>query len=239
LRTFSFKRDKTNPMIFFKKIFLILLLFIPFTSNAQIGIAAGGTLNTAKGWIITDLNNNMKYDLPGNSLFLSLNYEFSIQNYRIAIVPEIGGALFKNEIIDLGTFINKMIRFQLNTHIYFLDFKGDCDCPTFSKKGNPLKKGLFLNISPGVSYFANTVETLSSNITDNLIKPNIGAGLGYDIGVSKNITLTTFANAYFFSRLNWPGLSNLLAIPSTGNKKANGVTNFSQVQAGISLRYHF
>ena len=226
-------------MIFFKKIFLILLLFIPFTSNAQIGIAAGGTLNRAKGWIITDLNNNMKYDLPGNSLFFNLNYEFSIQNYRIAFVPEIGGALFENDIIDLGTFINKTIRFQLNTHIYFLDFKGDCDCPTFSKKGNPLKKGLFLNISPGISYFANTVETLSSNITDNLIKPNIGAGLGYDIGVNKNITLTTFANTYLFSGLPWPGLSNLLAIPSTGNKTANGVTNLSQIQAGITLRYHF
>ena len=239
MRTFSFKRDKTNPMIFFKKIFLILLLIIPFTSKAQIGIAAGGTLNRAKGWIITDLNNNMKYDLPGNSLFLSLNYEFSIQNYRIAFVPEIGGALFENDIIDLGTFKNKTLRFQLNTHIYFLDFKGDCDCPTFSKKGNPLKKGLFLNISPGVSYFANTLETLTSNSTDNLIKPNIGAGLGYDIGVNKNITLTTFANAYFFSGLTWPGLSNLLAIPSTGNKTANGVTNLSQVQAGITVRYHF
>ena len=226
-------------MIFFKKIFLILLLIIPFTSKAQIGIAAGGTLNRAKGWIITDLNNNMKYDLPGNSLFFNLNYEFSIQNYRIAFVPEIGGALFENDIIDLGTFINKTIRFQLNTHIYFLDFKGDCDCPTFSKKGNPLKKGLFLNISPGISYFANTVETLTSNTTDNLIKPNIGAGLGYDIGVNKNITLTTFANAYFFSGLTWPGLSNLLAIPSTGNKTANGVTNLSQIQAGITLRYHF
>ena len=239
MRTFSFKRDKTNPMIFFKKIFLILLLIIPFTSKAQIGIAAGGTLNRAKGWIITDLNNNMKYDLPGNSLFLSLNYEFSIQNYRIAFVPEIGGALFENEIIDLGTFKNKTLRFQLNNHIYFLDFKGDCDCPTFSKKGNPLKKGLFLNISPGVSYFANTLETLTSNSTDNLIKPNIGAGLGYDIGVNKNITLTTFANAYFFSGLTWPGLSNLLAIPSTGNKTANGKTNLSQIQAGITLRYHF
>ncbi len=239
MRTFSFKRDKTNPMIFLKKIFLILLLIIPFTSKAQIGIAAGGTLNRAKGWIITDLNNNMKYDLPGNSLFLSLNYEFSIQNYRIAFVPEIGGALFENDIIDLGTFKNKTLRFQLNTHIYFLDFKGDCDCPTFSKKGNPLKKGLFLNISPGVSYFANTLETLTSNSTDNLIKPNIGAGLGYDIGVNKNITLTTFANAYFFSGLTWPGLSNLLAIPSTGNKTADGKTNLSQIQAGITLRYHF
>ena len=226
-------------MIFFNKIFLILLLFIPFTSNAQIGIAAGGTLNRAKGWIITDLNNNMKYDLPGNSLFFNLNYEFSIQNYRIAFVPEIGGALFENDIIDLGTFINKTLRFQLNTHIYFLDFKGDCDCPTFSKKGNPLKKGLFLNISPGISYFANTVETLTSNTTDNLIKPNIGAGLGYDIGVNENITITTFANAYYFSRLNWPGLISLLNNPSTGNKTANGVTNLSQIQAGITLRYHF
>lgn len=211
----------------------------PFTSIAQIGISAGGIFNKAAGWVITDRNNNTTYDLPGNSFFLSLDYEFSSKNYRIAIVPEIGGAFYKNEMVDLGTFTNKTIRFQLNTHIYFLDFRGDCDCPTFSKKGNPLKKGLFLNVSPGVGYFANTIEPLTSNSTDYFIAPNIGAGLGYDIGINENITFTTFTNAYFFSRLTWPGLIHLLAIPSTGNKTANGVTNLSQIQAGIALRYHF
>jgi len=226
-------------MNFLKKTILFLLFFIPLTSKAQIGISAGGTLNSAKGWVITDLNNNLKNDLPGNSLFLSLSYEISIQNYRIAIVPEIGSAMFKNEIIDLGTFTNKTFRFQLNTHIYFLDFNGDCDCPTFSKKGSPLKKGLFLNLSPGISYFSNTVNPLASPTTDHFIKPNFGTGLGYDIGLTKNITLTTFTNAYIFPRLKWPGLINLLAVPSTGNKIADGETNLTQIQAGIALRYHF
>ena len=227
-------------MNFFKTPILFLLFFIPFTSNAQIGISAGGTLNRAEGWVITDLNNNLKNNLPGNSLFLSLTYEFSIQKYRIAIVPEFGGAFYKNDkMIDLGTFTNKTYRFQLNTHIYFLDFKGDCDCPTFSKKGSPLKKGLFLNVAPGISYFANTVNPLTSPTTDYFIKPNIGTGLGYDIGLTKNITLTTFTNAYFFPRLTWPGLINLLAVPSTGNKTADGETNLTQIQAGIGLRYHF
>jgi hypothetical protein len=226
-------------MNFFKNPILFLLFFVPFTSDGQIGISSGGTLNRAEGWVITDLNNNLKNNLPGNSLFLSLTYEFSIQKYRIAIVPEVGGALFKNEIADLGTFTNKTFRFQLNTHIYFLDFKGDCDCPTFSKKGSPLKKGLFLNVAPGISYFANTVNPLTSPTTDYFIKPNIGAGLGYDIGLTKNITLTTFTNAYFFSKLTWPGLINLLAVPSTGNKTADGETNLTQIQAGIGLRYHF
>lgn len=226
-------------MNFFKNPILFLLFFVPFTSDGQIGISSGGTLNRAEGWVITDLNNNLKNNLPGNSLFLSLTYEFSIQKYRIAIVPEVGGALFKNEIADLGTFTNKTYRFQLNTHIYFLDFRGDCDCPTFSKKGSPLKKGLFLNVAPGISYFANTVNPLTSPTTDYFIKPNIGAGLGYDIGLTKNITLTTFTNAYFFPRLTWPGLINLLAVPSTGNKIADGETNLTQIQAGIGLRYHF
>ena len=239
MRTFSFKREKQIPMNFLKKTILFLLFFVPFTSNAQIGISAGGTLNRAEGWVITDLNNNTKYNLPGNSFFLSLNYEFSSKNYRIAFVPELGGALFKNEFVDLGIFTNKTIRFQLNTHVYFLDFKGDCDCPTFSKKGSPLKKGLFFNISPGVSYFANTVNPFTSPTTDHFIKPNIGIGLGYDIGLTKNITLTTFTNAYIFPRLTWPGLINLLAIPSTGNKTADGETNLTQIQAGIALRYHF
>ena len=222
------------------KLMCFFFVFLsPLTSIAQIGISAGGTLNKAAGWVITDRNNNTTYDLPGNSFFLSLDYEFSSKNYRIAIVPEFGGALFKNEIVDLGTFTNKTIRFQLNTHIYFLDFRGDCDCPTFSKKGSPLKKGLFLNVSPGISYFANTIEPLTSNITDYFITPNIGAGIGYDIGLNEKITLTTFTNTYFFSKLTWPGLSNLLTNPSTGNKTANGVTSISQIQAGIVLRYHF
>lgn len=239
MRTFSFKRDKTSFMYIIKRWCFSFIFLSPLISIAQIGVSVGGTLNNAAGWAITDLNNSTTYDLPGNSYFLSLNYEFSSKNYRIAFVPEIGGALFENEIIDLGTFINKTLRFQLNAHIYFLDFKGDCDCPTFSKKGNPLKKGLFLNISPGVSFFANTVETPNTNTTDILIKPNIGAGLGYDIGVNENITITTFANTYYLSKLTWPGLINLLNDPSTGNKTANGVTSLSQIQAGITLRYHF
>lgn len=226
-------------MYFIKKVFFFSAIFFSFSSTAQIGVSAGGTNNNAAGWAVTDRKNNTTYDLPGNSFFLGLDYEISSKNYRIAFVPEIGVALFKNEMVDLGTFINKTIRFQLNTHIYFLDFKGDCDCPTFSKKGNPLKKGLFLNVSPGLSYFANTVETLTSNNTDYLFAPNIGAGLGYDIGINDNITLTTFTNAYFFSRLTWPGLISLLAIPATGDKIANGVTDISQIQAGITLRYHF
>jgi hypothetical protein len=225
-------------MNFFKITILFLLFFIPFTSTAQIGISVGGTLNKAEGWVIKDLNNNATYNLPGNSYFLSLNYEFTDKNYRIAIVPEIGGAFFKNGIVDLGTFTNKTFRLQLNTHIYFLDFKGDCDCPTFSKRGSPLKKGLFFNVSPGISYFANTVNP-SSPITDHFIKPNIGLGLGYDIGLTQNITLTTFTNAYIFPKLTWPGLINLLAVPSVGNKTADGETNLTQIQAGIALRYHF
>jgi hypothetical protein len=239
LRTFSFKRDKASPMYIIKKWSFLFVFLFPLSSIAQVGVSVGGTINNAAGWVITDLNNNTKYDLPGNSYFLSLNYEFSSKNYRIAIVPEIGGALFKNEFVDLGIFTNKTIRFQLNTHIYFLDFKGDCDCPTFSKKGSPLKKGLFFNISPGISYFANTVNPFTSPTTDHFFKPNIGAGLGYDIGLTKNITLTTFTNAYIFPRITWPGLINLLSIPSTGNKTADGETNLTQIQAGIALRYHF
>lgn len=111
--------------------------------------------------------------------------------------------------------------------------------PYLFKERKSFKKGLFLNISPGISFFANTVNPLASPTTDHFIKPNIGTGLGYDIGLTPNITLTTFTNAYIFPRLTWPGLINLLAVPSTGNKTADGETNLTQIQAGISLRYHF
>lgn len=226
-------------MSFLYKIFLILFILVPGLSKGQIGLILGGKINQAPGWIITDLNNNTKIDLADKAFFGGVDFEFDYNEYRLAIVPEINFAFYQKESIDLGLFSTKMFQFQLNTHIYFLDFKGDCNCPTFSKKGNPLKKGLYLNISPGIGYINNTISSNSFSEINKYFSPNIGAGIGYDIGINEFLTLTTFFNGFYFPTLKWDGLTQLIDLPSSGNRIATAETTMQQTQAGIILRYHF
>ena len=239
MKTISFKRCKQKAMSFSNKIILSLFILFPVTGKSQIGLIFGGKFNQAPGWIITDLNNNSKIDLVGKAFYGGIDFELNYGAYRIAFVPELNFSFYRKETTDLGQFSSRMFRFQLNTHIYFLDFKGDCHCPTFSKKGSPLKKGLYLNISPGAGFLINNISSSSFAEKNLYFFANIGVGIGYDIGINKNLTLTTFVNGYYFPSLKWDGLTSLLALPSSGNRRANSLTSLEQIQTGAVLRYHF
>ncbi|MCB9291906.1 MAG: hypothetical protein H6559_02055 [Lewinellaceae bacterium] len=53
---------------------------------------------------------------------------------------------------------NTWLSLFLNANIYFLDLEGDCDCPTFSKSGGFLQKGLFLPHTLRTSWIQSKVE---------------------------------------------------------------------------------
>jgi len=225
-------------MAFSNKSVLSIFLFFPLFMKAQIGITLGGIFNKATGWMIEDKNNLSTYQLPGNAISAGVNYEFNLNKNRIAFVPSFHFSAYKSEVKDVGTFSNKLVQFQFNMQVYILDLKGDCNCPTFSKKGNPIKKGLFATISPGAGYIENNIQGISSNQKNVYISPDLGFGLGYDIGLNERITLTTFVNGYYFPVLKWPGLPYMLSLPSSGNRFANSDTSLQQIHAGITIRYH-
>lgn len=239
MSTISFKQLKQETMPFPLKIFLFLALIFPLGSRAQIGLTLGGINNQAPGWIIIDLNNASRIDLVGSAIYGGIDYEVDLNKFRLAILPEFNAAFYKKESIGLGTFTTRMYRFQINTHLYFLDFKGDCNCPTFSKKGSPLKKGLFLNISPGISFLQNSISSGSFAEKNQIFSPNIGTGIGYDMGLSKHITLTIFLNGAYYPTLQWRGLTGLLALPSSGNRAGSSDTTIRQISSGMTMRYHF
>lgn len=86
----------------------------------------------------------------------------------------------------------------VNTKIYPMDFEGDCDCPTFSKDGNFLTKGLFLEVVPGVIYSSHTltvpelIQIDPDTDRSTAVSWRVGVGGGVDIGVSDILTLSPY-----------------------------------------------
>jgi hypothetical protein len=148
----------------------------------------------------------------------SLEYGFRLKEKRLEFHPGLGYRFtffnkgdYSGEHAKHGYF--NSIDLDLNTSIYPFDFGGDCDCPTFSKEGNIVKKGFFLEVSPGLAYqtlhreyypvegFEGSTPKTYSNLA---MKISVGAGL--DIGLSEQFTLTPLFSWTKISNEKWEGL---------------------------------
>jgi len=216
---------------------LLSLLWSPGMVCCQAGISLGYVAANAPGWTVRDPNNGAAYPIPGTAIPLALQFELNHPAYRLSLVPELGAMGFQNTIPGQVKISLQMIRLQLNLHLYFLDWRGDCNCPTFSRRGSPLKKGLFLNVSPGLAYLYRNLK--GTNPADDFsLAGNMGLGIGYDIGISRQLTLVPYATGYFFPNLAWPQLQNTLTLPAYGSLLVSGTSHLTLLQAGITLRYH-
>lgn len=139
-------------------------------------------------------NKSDKESIAFNQLGYSLDYSFRLKNYRVEFFPAIFYAsktLERKNIIgtDFTTDV-QTLGVQLNTHFYFLDIFGDCHCPTWNKDGDLIKKGIFAWVSFN-GYQVNLNQ--NSSIKTDFISYGASGGLGLDIGLSKNWTITPIA----------------------------------------------
>jgi len=145
---------------------------------------------------------------------VGLDYWFRLKKRRVEFMPEISYSTSKTTFVN-PTFnsINATgFSFNFNTQIYALDMEGDCNCPTFSKQGAGINKGLFFHLTPGFMYQKADVEMnpISSFIfeenknTDIVMK--MGVGVGIDFGLSDLLTITPIISYYFYSGMNWQEL---------------------------------
>lgn len=225
---------------------LIFLLF--FTTNisvafAQFGIRATYSNATASGWEQAIEKYSGKTDFNFNSLGFGVDYWFRLKNQRIEFMPTLHYASSSTEIsfqrdVSIRGFDIRTVGLQLNTHIYFLDFKGDCDCPTWSKSEPWVEKGLFLLVSPAIDYqlfdystMSNIGETSTVNSTD--LNFNIGVGLGLDIGVSDLITITPYAGVRFHQKMDWEDF--LADIEDQIGTESNMRQMYGGIRLGIRL----
>lgn len=141
-----------------------------------------------------------------------VDYWFRLKKKRIEFMPEISYAHHRNNYArgSIGTLKMSDYHFNFHTHIYALNLGDDCNCPTFSKQGGTIDKGLFIHLTPGISYYsigAITRDMAPEAVnTPEGISLRMGLGLGIDIGISDFWTLSPIISYYFRSSLSWQEL---------------------------------
>lgn len=207
-----------------KKIIIFLfVLFVSFQAWAQVGV----TVAYAK-MVTPSVEKRLLISEPflGDGFSVGVDYRFlPIKGYRVELLPSL---VFTKHNKNLFTFEYDYTRygFSANVNIYPFDFKGDCDCPTFSKQNTFFKKGFFLQLSPNITHWRKhlTQPFLKEKATATSF--GIGLGVGLDIGISDFLTLTPFAH---YSRDFGVGL------PYLNPEDADYVNTF---RAGIRVGLH-
>ncbi|MEM8909381.1 MAG: hypothetical protein AAGD05_16155, partial [Bacteroidota bacterium] len=171
-----------------KYLFSLFFLCFVFSSSAQFGLNLSYRTFNASGWERTIDQINSDIGTVAEPLDrgwgIGLDYWFRLKNYRIEFLPELNYSSFSktwsNPTNETDQLTSRFLSLHFNTNIYLFDLSGDCDCPTFSKQGDLMQKGFFVQVSPGLSWVQNQYENLQDNSqTDNsTIAPSIGLGVG-------------------------------------------------------------
>lgn len=199
----------------YKKCLISFLLLVLFQSiNGQFGLRLKYNNNNYEEWqtaVGHRFGQDKKLFSPGFEA--GIDYWFRLKKRRIEFLPEVS---YKMALTNYGTSeLDKLslsgINFNFHTQIYALDLEGDCNCPTFSKQGPSINKGLFFHFTPGLGYFAAKASVNGDPPTEFKDKASglvfrAGIGAGMDIGLSDLITVTPVISYYFHSGMTWEKL---------------------------------
>ncbi len=219
---------------------LIAIIYLVSTSCmfGQINLSSYFSKINAKDWqsqIDSKLGNqnNLNYQ---QAFSFGVSYWFRLPQRRIEFTPEISYADFEGQYTypNDGTFDVDIHfhQFNFHTNIYFLDFEGDCHCPTFGKQDPILKKGLFFQISPGVMFSSYNVNNGDISKATSF---QIGAGLGLDIGLSENFTITPIVRLKQHFNVNWVNLDQYLIEGNGDFENHDNLSNILQLEAGLQF----
>lgn len=184
------------------KVFLILVLLTlsTFPVQAQLGIS-GEYMATQDWWKEREKDQQGQttgWDFIDYGWNVGIDYHFNFKNSRIEFQPELNYAFLTRRwdwYLPEGKEATSVVSLFFNTNFYLFDLNGDCDCPTFSKEGSFLKKGFFVQLSPGISHWWIFDGRLDEPLIDmKRFSLSLGGSVGLDIGVSRTLTITPMFN---------------------------------------------
>jgi len=223
------------------KQFLILFVFSFFLiinkTSAQYGINASYQIFSASDWegLI------QASDLPGaapirSGFSVGIDRWFRLKNARVEFFPELNYARYSVDWSDNNTSLrHQQISLFANTHFYLFDLTGDCDCPTFSKDGNFVKKGFYVELSPGLSYGTSSIKGINDDPSNSSLIPSVGLGVGVDIGLSDLLTVTPMVRFRQHFGAEWENLIENLDIESSPVEVSAQKTGIETFSFGIRL----
>ncbi len=234
--------------------FLILVLFaLAFQVQAQIGISASYLNQDVPEWesiAIEQYGNEAENKFLNFGLEAGLDYWFRFKNFRVEFFPTVSYAVFNSKFvnphIDLSTaegkYTSNNFGLHLKTNVYPLDFEGDCDCPTWKKDGNVIKKGWFIQLIGGARSMNNSYEFSTFSETQKSIVYEAGIGTGLDIGISEFLTITPYLNYILTFNAEWESLEKLASdaagFATTDDLNLNP-TDMNRLAFGIRLGFRF
>jgi len=227
------------------KQFILCILFgsVSFAATGQFGLSIKQNLNEFPYWdnrAAAALGSTV--NVFSNGQEIGLDYWFRLKSRRIEFLPQIAYSRSTTNVVG-DDFVDgyklDQLHLNFNTNIYFLDLKEDCDCPVFSKQGNLLTKGLFLQVSPGLVYSFEEIN-YNSNDPDHLhandLSYKIGLALGLDIGITDFLTLTPMVGINYYPSVNWENFDLLHYDATIGSSIANETT-IRQLQFGVRIGF--
>lgn len=227
-------------------VFTIALLFI--STNflvAQIGISAAYSSIHTPGW--DEIKTMESIESYGNGYTIGLDYWTRLKNYRVEFLPELSYSRFTLFADDTPPGIQSemnIFAFALNTQIYLFDIDGDCDCPTWGKEGSFFNKGFYFMLGPGIS-LVNQQDELTEGFTssflsnDSTIRLLLSAGAGFDIGITKSITLTFFGKIKWHSANEWLGLNRFIELSPNPVEYGDTSSVITQFESGLKVQYRW
>lgn len=222
----------------------VLLLSISLSHEVfgQFGLRLKYNQNNVDDWT-NAVNNRYQTDkkLFNTGYEVGVDYWFRLKERRIEFMPEISygtSSTSYNSATNLKDISASTLGFTFHTQLYALDLEGDCNCPTFSKEGPSINKGLFIHLSPGIMYQKSSLQHNPDPLIDFADDQNsnmvgkLGVGVGLDVGVSDLITLTPIVSYYFYSNMDWENLeTGVSGVMSTAS------TNLTQLQFTLRLGF--
>lgn len=229
-----------------RSILFLTFFCISTASIAQYGARVKYNLNTFSGFddYIEQSTAGSNDKIFASNIGIGLDYWFRLKNYRIEFLPEVTMGLKTSNEFDSNNIVSttdfSSFGFNFNTQVYIFDLEGDCDCPTFSKQGPSLGKGIFLNISPGILYSTKAIdsELLDPASEESQVNFKIGVGIGYDIGISDLFTITPMFNYNLAFGLAFNDLENIGSLATKPSVIDSGMNQLQfQIRFGFRPDY--
>ncbi len=230
-----------NKITYFFVFFTFLL--ISQTITAQVGVTGSYFTQRIPEWETAIVGNNSNNRILEKGYSVGVDFFMKpLEEWRLELYPEIVVSNSSTElggIDDIETLDLKTAGFNLNMNIYILNFKSDCDCPTFSKQESFFEKGLFLQLSPGFHYIDAAYEIDNTfgvrKSTANVWVPKLGIGLGLDIGLTDFITITPIVKYNRFLNASWDGLLAIADDPSNSADLGSETSHINRFSAGLHI----